>query len=82
MFGFNDEEDRGFGNALFISSDDNNSNRDEIEKSIREMLITNGYTIDNDGNTYSPKDSIKDGILGFVVGDALGVPVEFASLIC
>lgn len=79
MIGFNEEEERGFGNALFISSSDNNSNKEKIEKSIREMLIANGYTIDENGNIYSAKNSIKDGILGFVVGDALGVPVEFAS---
>lgn len=74
----------GFVDVKFVSL--NNSSdvsrrktKEELIKQRNELLISMGYTITNDGQIYSPKNSMLDGILGFVVGDVLGVPVEFVS---
>lgn len=52
-----------------------------IEDLIREKneyLVSMGYVIDGD-ELVEPDTKIVDGVLGFAVGDALGVPYEFLS---
>lgn len=52
---------------------------EEIVRKRNEILLSLGFSFDSDGNIISQNMQMHDGIIGFVVGDALGVPVEFSS---
>ena len=52
---------------------------DDVIRSKNEYLISKGYVIGSDGIIIAPDNKMSDGIIGFAVGDALGVPVEFNS---
>ena len=52
---------------------------DDVIRSKNEYLISKGYVIGSDGTIIAPDNKMSDGIIGFAVGDALGVPVEFNS---
>lgn len=73
-----------FPSVKFTSSGNNLSNerRKKIDELINQkfsLLVSKGYIIGEDGKIYPPKNSMLDGMLGFAVGDALGVPVEFSN---
>lgn len=52
---------------------------DDVIRKKNEYLLSLGYTIDDNGKIIPPDTRMEDGIMGFAVGDALGVPVEFLS---
>ena len=52
---------------------------EKLRKKRNELLILDGYITDNNGKIICSKSKMCDGIIGFAVGDALGVPVEFSS---
>lgn len=78
------QDERVFPSVKFTSSNNSLSNErrkkiDELIKQKFNLLTSKGYIIGEDGKIYPPKNSMLDGLLGFVVGDALGVPVEFSN---
>lgn len=79
----NDKEKMNKDNYFSIkdgmSSTDREKFIEEIIRSKNEYLISKGYIIDENGVISAPDNKITDGIMGFAVGDALGVPVEFKS---
>jgi len=52
---------------------------ERLRKKRNELLLLDGYITDDNGRIISSKSRLCDGILGFAVGDALGVPIEFLS---
>lgn len=52
---------------------------DDVIRSKNEYLVSKGYVIGSDGTIIAPDNKMSDGIIGFAIGDALGVPVEFNS---
>ena len=74
-----------YDDITFGFKDDGRSVEDR-EKFINELieeknkyLISMGYVMDDNGDLVKPDNKIVDGMLGFAVGDALGVPYEFFS---
>ena len=61
-----------------MSDDEKKKFVDEVIRNKNEYLESIGYEID-DGKINVPDSMMEDGIIGFAVGDALGVPVEFNS---
>lgn len=59
--------------------DEQNRFVDNILNKKNEYLLSMGYKFDDNGVLIPPDNRMSDGILGFAVGDALGVPVEFNS---
>ena len=62
-----------------MSDDERKKFVDGVIGSKNEYLKSIGYEIDGDGKISLPDTMMEDGIIGFAVADALGVPVEFYS---
>ncbi len=71
--------------VMFFSDDSELSKEDyekEIERLIKirnDILVSKGYIIDENGNIFKKNMQMLDGVIGFAIGDALGVPVEFST---
>ena len=61
------------------SDDDRERFINELIEEKNKYLVSMGYVMDDHGDLVKPDNRILDGILGFAVGDALGVPYEFFS---
>lgn len=68
---------------LFVNSELSDG---EEEKKINEIITKRnlilsslGFSFDNNGSILPRNSQMFDGLIGFVVGDALGVPVEFSN---
>jgi len=83
MDNFNDMDEISRDNYFEIedgmSDDEREKFIEDIIRSKNEYLVSKGYVIGSDGVIHAPDNKMCDGILGFAVGDALGVPVEFFS---
>ena len=64
---------------FYFPEETKESELQELKRKRNEILMSLGYIFDEEGNLVSENTQMFDGILGFTVADALGVPAEASS---